>query len=246
MQRILSWSIWLLILFSCSKEKMPPGTASLTMINAIVGSQPLITSFNGGQPNGYYITAKRISYGVFNSSVNRFSSYTGRQDLALYQYPDTTGKSSPLLQLVIDLPIGAMSTLFLTGTVSKPDTLLTMDQLPYHSAQDSVMGLRFLNLSPGSGQISINLADNAPGSVASSLSFKEMSAFKKFPVRAGIADYVFEFRDESGALIARYKSQGLSNPGSIYAGNAWLQKNFTLALIGAPGGSTILLVPHSL
>ena len=238
-----------LLLASCTKQGDPPGTASLIIVNTVVGSQPLVTNFSGTKPITYY-TARQLIYKAFNDYNNLFSAYSGLQQLALYQYPDTTEKSNPLFNLTLDLPVGSIHSLFLTGTVNTPDTVFTKDNLPYYAAGDSAMGMRFINLSPGSNPISVNIVGRANGSEAGSLSYKGVTGFRNYPVKMSLADYVFEFRDAgTGTLIASYTTKGINEPGTIIR-NLWVYHSFTLALVGTPGGTgnnapAVFLITHT-
>lgn len=228
----------LLGLAACSKTTVPAGTASLTLINAVVGSKPLVSNFSDRDSITYYYNAMQVLYNVFNP-LNQVNSYSGIQHIRLYQYPDTGVKASPLYDLTLDLPVGSIHTLFLTGTVSQPDSLFTTDMLPYHPVQDSSLSVRFVNLSPGSAPVSIDLAGQPNGSEAASLPYKGISSFIDYPANAATASYTFEFRDKTtGALLGTYTMPGLdNNSGSNFMNNKWRYRNFTLALIGIPGGT---------
>lgn len=240
----------MVIMASCSKEPPATGSASLTIVNAVVGSKPLVANFNGTGTLSYYKNMQPIGglYGMWR----RFTAYSGKQPLGLYQYPDTLPSSQPLFNLVLNLPIGSIHSLFLTGTVSAPDTIFTTDVLPYYPATDSSMGIRFVNLSPGSAPITINLAGQANGSEAGSLPFKGMSGFKNYKLNDGLFDgYIFECRDAaSGTLIGSYAPKDY-NTGTPFITplQYWLYRNFTLALVGLPGASgtdaqKIVFIPH--
>lgn len=225
----------MLLLAACSKEKTAPGTASLTIINAVPGSRPLIGNFSGGSPIRYYL-APDFRYNTFLVS-NRISSYSGRQPLAIYQYPDTTDKSQPMFNLMLDLPVGSMHTLFLTGTLTKPDTLFVNDAVPYHPLGDSTCSFRFVNLSAGSAPVKVTIAQkNGPPEVGS-MPYKGLTGFLNYPVNAAQEDMVFEFRDvATDRLITTYRVDGIHNP-APGSNSPWVYGNFTLALIGLPDGT---------
>lgn len=234
--RLITAPLLMLILASCAKQTVAPGAASLTLINAVVGSSPLVTNFKGGNPFEYY-HATQLIYKTFNNNSNRYAQFSGTQPVALYQYPDTTEKSVPLFNLVLDLPVGSVQTLFLTGTVSAPDTMLVKDDLPYHA--DSSMGMRFVNLSPGSSDISVSIKGQTGAPEVARLPYKGSTVFKKYAAGFEVHDYEFEFRDAvSGALLGSYITEGIYHQNTIYA-HPWMYKNFTLALVGIPGGTGV-------
>jgi hypothetical protein len=218
--------------FACSKQKTFPGTASLTLINAVPNSTPsLVTNFSGTDPINYR-NALKLEYGKADKN-NQNLSYTGEQRLAIYKYPDTNAHNAPLYDLTLALEPGTIYTLFLTGTLSAPDTLFTIDTPPYHPAGDSALGIRFVNLMAGSAPVSVNLAGMANGSEANNLSYKSITGFTNYPATAAISKHTFEFRNTTnGALISSFDVTGINiaNPG-----NQRRFRNFTLALIGLPG-----------
>jgi len=228
--------IFSLGLASCKKELTfkVSGTSSLTLINGVVGNDYLYTDFNGDKSNGVYISQLgAISYG----SAIFFNSYSGQQKLGLYQNPDTNANSKPVFNLTLNMPVNTIHTLFLMGTPQNPDQLFTTDQLPYHAPSDSTMGIRFVNISQGSAPVSVNLLGQANGSEADTLSYKGVTAFKNYNAGSAVSSYTFEFRDKAtGALLGNCVVDGVNNPGTQTAPNIRRNRNYTIALLGAPGG----------
>jgi hypothetical protein len=217
-----------------------PPAANLTLINAVVGSTPsLVTNFSGAtDPITWYNSALKLVYGTVGSA-NQLSSYSGEQKLAIYRFPDTTAHSTPLFNLTLDLAAGSIHTLFLAGTVTAPDTLFTTDIPPYHPPSDSSMGMRFVNLMPGSAPVSVNITGNANGSEVSSLSFKGITDFKNYPATAAVSSYTFEFRNAAtGTLIGSLPVSGVN----LLSNNQRRYRNLTLALLGLPGDPTTLKI----
>lgn len=232
--------LWMLTasITGCSKQKNPADSANLTLVNAVVGTggglnRYLVPNFTPNQPLNWYAGAMQISYA--NSASSQTSSYFGKTPLAIYFYPDTTAHSTPLYNLTLNLPSGSINTLFLTGSLSNPDTLFTTDHPPYHPVADSSLGIRFVNLSAGSSPVSFNISGQANGSEASSLPYKGITSFKNYSAIAGISDYNFECRDAAtGTLISSFDVSGIADPGGTTPNNR-RYRNFTLALIGSPG-----------
>jgi hypothetical protein len=222
------------MILSCTKEQTFPGTASLTLINAVPNSTPsLVTNFSGTDPITYR-NALKLVYGTADKN-NQNLNYTGEQRLGIYKYPDTNAHSVPLYDLTLDLQPGTTYTLFLTGTLTAPDTMFTIDTPPYHPLSDSSLGIRFVNLMAGSTPISVNLAGRANGSEANNLSYKSITGFTNYTATATVSKYTFEFRNTAtGALISSLDVTGINN----FAYNQRRFRNFTLALIGLPGDPT--------
>ncbi|MBN9386075.1 MAG: DUF4397 domain-containing protein [Chitinophagaceae bacterium] len=255
--KIKNISLFILLLAgiaSCSKQSAPPPPSSLTIINGVVGSAPLVTNFSGTDSLTWYLGANQIVYNTFSTDEynnnNRVTFNPGMQKLALYQYPDTLQKDKPLFNLTLNLSSGSINSLFLTGTINAPDTLFTTDKLPLHAVSDSAAGIRFVNLSPNSAPVSINITGKNNGSEVTTLPYKGITEFKSYPATQDIGSYTFEFRDAAtGALLVTYTADGINNAESDpYApSKIWRYKNTTLALLGLPGGSgdaaqTVLMI----
>jgi hypothetical protein len=244
MYKFLSGILIMLSLTGCIKDVPSKQAVSLTIVNAVVDSKPLCTNFNGTAPVSF-IDTWRMNYGEFFLSSNIFSRAAGIITLGLYQFPDTLAKDKPLYNLQLNLPEASISSLYLTGTTSDPDSMLVRDIVPGYASSDTSMGIRFVNLSKGSDPITVNLEGKPNGSEATALAYKGITGFKKYRVRTGGGDYVFEFRDAgTGNLVASFTATGIDD-----AANRWVYRNFTLAFIGKPGGSgaaafTILLIQH--
>jgi hypothetical protein len=225
--------VWMLAytLLSCSKQTIKP-TASLNLINAVPGSTPsLVTNFNGGLPITSYLTALKLVYGTIDRNSQGLSM-SGQQNLALYLYPDTTAHSTPLFNMELNLQPGNIYSLFLTGTMTDPDTLLTKDVIPYYPASDSSLGIRFVNLSAGSAPVSVNIAGAANGPEVAGLSYKNITTFRKYAATANVSQYSFEFRDAaSGDLLGSYNLTGVN---SVVTTTAKRYRNFTIAFMGEP------------
>lgn len=225
--------VWMIActMLSCSKQTIKP-TASLNLINAVPGSTPsLVTNFNGPTPITGYLTALKLVYGTIDRNSLGLS-LSGQQKLAVYLYPDTTVHSTPLFNMDLNLQPGNIYSLFLTGTMTDPDTLLTKDVVPYYPVSDSSLGIRFVNLSAGSAPVSVNITGAANGSETGSLSYKAITGFKKYAATADVSQYNFEFRDAaSGDLLDRYAFTGVN---SVVATTARRFRNFTIAFMGEP------------
>lgn len=251
---LAGFMVCLFMLAACSKEKQFSGTASLTIFNGVIGSNFLVTNFNGTEPVKWYSNAKKIGYGsttpaINSSSNNDFHSWSGDQHLALFEYPDTTVHHNPVFNLRLSLPVGTINSLFLTGTIDDPDTLFIRDVLPYHPADDSSMSFRFVNLSHGTRKLSVNLLGKATGSEAAALGFKQVSEFRKYAMDASTNSYVFEIRyaDNDQLLLTYPLDVRDQNASPTLKMNTFRFKSFTLILFGDPAaaGTTRLRANHT-
>lgn len=216
---------------------MPGQVAAVTVVNAVVGANPIITDFTGAHPiSTYYSTTQKISYG----SSFEYSVSGGNVPIVTYQTTDTT---NALYKNTLNINGGNIYSLFLCGkatTGDAADYLFTTDDLPSHNAADSTVGIRFVNLSPGSSPISINIQGQAAGSEVNSLAYKSITSFKNYAATRLIGSYVFEFRDSStGNLLTSFTISGINNgTGTNTSTNNYRYKNITIAFKGLPGISS--------
>lgn len=216
---------------ACAKSDTYPGTASLIVTNAVAGNSSLMVDLNSKDNPVIGDAPVTISYNAFQE----FGNYSGTQTFHLYQYDQS--KNLPaypaLFSITLNLPAGNINSLFLAGTTDKTDTLFVKDAPIHFQAADSSMGIRFVNLSPGSGPVSVNMSGVANGSEVASLPYKAITGFKKYPANFSVKSYVFEIRDvASGKLLSSCTINGINDPGTTYYGNAWRNRNFTIVFDG--------------
>jgi hypothetical protein len=231
----------------CKKELQfkPEGTAAFIMVNGLVNNTGLVTNFNGeGPKQTYFSIMKSIPYAY----SNLFNNYSGEQQLALYQLPDTLPNSKPVISLNLNLPVNTMHTLFVMGTAQDPDHLFIEEKMPYHETADSVMAIRFINMSEGTAAITVNLAGKDYGSEVNNLAYKSLTAFKNYPANSTVNSYTFEFRDKaSGTLLGTCLLDGVNTPGNNANPNLKRNRNLTLAFLAQSGGMAfdrVLMVDH--
>jgi hypothetical protein len=232
---------------SCIKTPPLTGSASLTIVNTVVGTDVLVSVFGSPTPRTWFAAATPFNYGSFEPwagyQSNQLTGFTGIQQVYLYQIEDTLPHSTPLFGLTLSIPLFSMHTLFLTGTTTSPDILFTADTLPYYSPSDSSLGVRFVNLSPGSAPVSVDIQGGPNGSEVKSLPYKGTSSFRTYSATASDSTLAFEFRDvATGNLLASYT---IDVSDSSYSGgysetevtNIYRYRNFTLALYGLPAAA---------
>ncbi|HEY0175445.1 MAG TPA: hypothetical protein VGC08_03640 [Pedobacter sp.] len=214
------------VLTACSKtDESPKETSSLTIVNAVSGSSALVPDFSNGRGLKNYKTALQIPTDGFLE----FSGYNGTVPLSFSQITDTT---KVLFQHTLNLPSNGINSLFLMGSVANTDMLLTTDQLPHYLAADSLIGVRFINLSMGSVPVSVNLKGKETVKLADQLDYKSFTGFLPFSAKNTVpatVSYIFEIRDASTAkLLTTYTLSGFT---------AKLSKNVTIAFKGIPAGT---------
>jgi len=213
-------------LYACKKTGTNTYTpsASINVTNAVIGGKTLI--YNG--------TLQSVSV----NSNNLLPVLAGQQQIDLYTPAVAATTTSPAIPSVYyyNQPLNVTDksnySLFLTGaSPSAVDAVLITET--YKDYTDSVSGVRFINLSPGSGSISVDIQGNPNGSENTGLEYKTYSGFKQYPatVTAQNAGFTFEFRDSaSGNLLATYSY----TPVTFH--------NVTLAVTGMESSANILQV----
>jgi hypothetical protein len=224
---------------SCKKTGYYPltGGGSLTIVNAVAGTSGLVPNFNspdsGKGPTAlqWYTDGYWIGYG----SSQEISSFFGMTPLALCDISDT---ALNLWVGILNLQKNSIYSLFVIGAdTTHIDTLFTLDVPHAFDTQDSSVGVRFVNLSPGSAPVSVDIAGSVNGSEVASLPYKGITNFNDYSANYSLKSRVFEFRDQaSGTLLATYSMTGLSNgAGTNTSTNTWRYHNVTIALGGTPG-----------
>jgi len=227
---------------SCQKEGSAPksiGVAALTVVNTEPNSNPVVTLINSTSEIMWFSNANSIGYGNFYE----YSTTPGADTILAVQNNDDTlninPKSADLLYYSVQpLHSDGIYSLFLCGTdTSAPDYLFTTDSLPYHNPNDSVMGIRFVNLSAGSNPMAVNLEGLGTGSEVGNLPYKSITGFKNYACNSGVANYVFVFRDAAtGDSLTEYNFNasnngfGLTDPNN---GNLLTFRNVTIAIYGS-------------
>jgi hypothetical protein len=240
-------AISLFFIFACQKSTIIPsssGVAALTVVNAIPNSvNNVIPVIGASQAIEWFGSANQIGYENFYE----YSPTAGNDTVYVVQSTDTLNfgpKASGLMFYnILSLKKGDIYSLFLCGAdTTSPDYLFTTDTLPYYSSADSVMGIRFVNLSTGANSVSINLEGKPNGSVVNNLPYKGITRFGQYANNSTINDYMFVVRDAAtGDSLTQYDFflSGSSNSGygliDPTNGNLLTFKNITIALIGQPG-----------
>jgi hypothetical protein len=225
---------------SCTKQSSPSAVASLNVINALPTSSPLILVQGSVAPFiGTFSGVGTLSY----ASSTVLTPARGSESVyALQKNVDTASADSKAPAYMLNTPLsftaGGLYSLFITGKdTTSPDFVFVQDQVSVRT--DSTVGIRFADLSAGSGSVSVDIQGQPNGSEVPSLAYKEVTSFKSYHATTSVSSYVFEFRDGvSGNLLATYTLSGV-NTNNPNITNTVLFRNLTIALIGQPAGGTV-------
>lgn len=196
--RTLFGALILLLSFtSCKKDDfLSSDIASVNIINASIDVPAYYVYFTFADSN-YYLQQNPL---YFASGAN-YALLPGSSPVSLVSVSDTL---KPYFSTTINVQNTGIYSLYISGTGRNVDTLFLKDNIPFYT--DSVAGVRFINLSPGSAPVSVNLAGNDPSQKEfSGLGYQQISDFKAYRAISGTNNYSFEIHDEAtGNPIATY------------------------------------------
>ena len=203
-------------LSSCKKDAaVYTPSASLIVANAVVGGGTLTFNSLATTVNNNNFTLFPMSAGV--DQINLFVAATPTiSSVNYYNQPLTLANSDNY-----SLFLGGASPVAIDPIVIKES---------YTNYADSLCGVRFINLSPNSNLISVNITGQPNGSEVTSLAYKAYSSFKQYPAKKTNTSYAFQIKDAgTGSTIASY-TLNLAAVGPRF-------HNVTIMLRGLVGGS---------
>jgi hypothetical protein len=209
------------LLASCKQNNVVPSNSAINIINASTDIPTAAVTF-ANNPIPYYQQQALVNY----SSSLEFGKPAGALPISLVSSTDTT---HTFFSGNLNLAPGKIYSLYLCGTLPKPDTLLFQDNIPFRT--DSTSGLRIINLSPDSGPLSVNLAGGATADF-NPLAYKKISAFKGYPVTQAIINnggYNYEVRDASNNVVAAFS----------WNNNLLPFKNYTMVISGLMANNSL-------
>lgn len=180
---------------ACNKDDVDSSTytATVNVINAIA-SQDADIKMNFTSGKIVYADARNLSYfyfdGKFTNGSMTFGVPAGTVPLSIALAKDTT---KPIFTNTITCQPRDIYSLFVAGEINSPTALLVKDTIV--SYKDSISGVRFINLSPNSGAVSINISGNPLSSEVASLAYKGITSFIRYPARSNNENYLFEIHD---------------------------------------------------
>jgi len=205
------------IIIACRKQAPPTRTAgTLTLVNTLVQGQAIQLSSHRQVVN--------------NNAFAHVGLLPGPRDLYLFPIGDSLKPYYVSLK-PLQVQEGDIYTLLLSGLATAPEILLLHEALPVHI--DSSMGIRFINLSPGSPAVNITLSTTPALPEFSKLEYQQITPFLSYPITSVFKSYTFQVREAAtGERIA-----SLTLSGTNLTTGLPRFKNVTLVLRGIIGGS---------
>jgi hypothetical protein len=212
MRKIFTMLSIALLFFSCKDEKTrPQAIGTINVINAITDAGPIKVN-----PTG---KTKSWSSLVLQTNYAAGNLYYATADNANFVIAPVSDTTKTLFNRSFNLK-AKMYTLYLSGTVAAPDTMLreevnypiintAVSSIP--PVADSVINVRFVNLSIGSPSLKIVLAAELINEV-SNLPYKGISSFKAYPARLTSTNYNFQIkRVDNEALLSTFRLKATSD-----------------------------------
>ncbi len=226
--QLCTCAILLLCIFTaCKKDNgsdINRTTTTVNVINAAVNVTGVKVNTNNAPVT--YLTASQVSYGA--SAL--FFLQKPSANLSIVASSDT---SNYLLNKTLAFNAGLV-TIYIAGQSGTVDTLIREEQnYPFIRTDvitpDSSINLRFVNLSPNSAGVTINIKGSSTNET-SNLPYKGITNFKSYTAKSTNTSYVFEIRDASAStLLFTYTF-------SVTATNRF--KNVALIIKGLQGTTT--------
>ncbi|MFW2477985.1 MAG: hypothetical protein ACN4EP_13770 [Sediminibacterium sp.] len=220
MNRIKSFT-WLLtvviVLASCKKSEFQTAPlAALKIVNAVTGGESV--------KMGSVATTVAV-----NNNAN-FMLIAGTPDIYVWPISDTT---KPYFNAAKSITVADREyyTLFLGGTVANPLGVMVKEN--YSTYQDSIAGIRFINLSANSSPVNVTLSTSTTVHQFAGVAYGNITDFKTYPAGPANSTYTFQVRNAlTNAIIASATMSGTSV-------NTFVPvfKNTTLVLRGTIGAT---------
>ncbi|MBB5438809.1 hypothetical protein HDC92_002490 [Pedobacter sp. AK017] len=227
--------IVIFLISSCKKDSsyQRKDIATLNVVN-------MVTDISGVKFNASGSKQSWASIAAVNILTNKiYSVTTNAPSLNIVSAADTTKQ---LFNKSYNLQ-SAVYTLYLTGISSNTDTLFRQEtNFPFVSTDpavklDSVVNLRFVNLSQNSPALKVNIKSGSSNEV-DNLAYKSIGAWKPYPAKLTTTAYIFEVRDMlTNAILLTYTFNATST--NRYKNVALVIKG----MIGGTGSSAFGIVP---
>ena len=151
----------------------------------------------------------------------------------IYVWP-STDSLSPYYNANGSVTVTADESYFLVigGTPASPASVLVKES--WQNYTDSVVGIRFVNMSPNSTPVNVTLSTSTTTNQFSNVAFKDITDFKQFPATSNVTNYTFQVRRASSpnTVLSSFSI-------SVATGTSAIPrfKNVTIVFRGNIGGS---------
>lgn len=190
------------ILNSCKEDDITKAnfTRKLKVVNAIPSNGPgFLIEVNGKRSALDSITT--LDYFPHNGSFT-FDVGIGKEiPIKIFNPSDTL---SPIIDTSYVFDATQNYSLFLSGLPGEKKIDVTLVEDRMITVSDTAVALRFVNMSPNSREITVNLIGQEAGPQVTSLAYKEYTYFKLYPIK-DYGELCFEIRSsKTGELLSTY------------------------------------------
>ncbi len=215
-------------LLSCQKDEVFKTSSSINIINAVVDLPSIKVN-----PSGQMVSYTKITDIVNFSASKMYFADIGRHEIVAVSNIDTT---KIVFKQTYDFQPG-FYTAYLTGHAPNIDTMFRKEiDMPFiktdvviPNTSDNVTFMRFVNLSPNSPALKINIKNSIINEV-DNFSYKGISAWKPYDNKlTGTTNYIFEVRNATTNAILLTYTFGATSTNKF--------KNVALVIKGLVGGS---------
>lgn len=185
------------LITACEKnDRDIPQLTSVNIVHAVVNASAVKVNTTGSAIT-YISYTDSIKFGA----AKLYSLVAGNATpLSIVATADTI---KPLVNAQLSISAGEMYSLFLAGQYPTADTVWVKDEVNNYT--DSLIGIRFINLSPNSSSLKINIKGNTTQNEVTDLAYKQLTAFKQYAAKSANTNYQFEVRDvATSTLLASF------------------------------------------
>ena len=214
--KLLTVFFAILILVACNEDDNDfTRGATIKVLNAI-NNVPAVIIKSGDNPITYSTTASKVAFGA--SKKYTFEANKERE----FRIVPESDSLNIIYSELLNLSTGSYS-LYLIGSSASEESILLADD--FKQFTDSIVGVRFVNLSPNASLLNIGITGEANNTI-SGLGYKGISGYLEFPAKTADGSYTFEFKDSAGNVLATSTVNPLQNR------NVSTKRNLTLAVVG--------------
>ncbi|MGC4231474.1 MAG: DUF4397 domain-containing protein [Niabella sp.] len=215
----------LLLLPACKKETVKGDLlTSLRIVNVVAGGTT--ARLNGLTPN----IANNPATVNHATAGSAFALLPGTPQIYVWPVGDSLNPYYNANNQV-QMQANEYYTLFVGGTPASPQSVLIKES--WQNYTDSVVGIRFINMSPNSSPVNVTLSTSTGVNQFENIAFKSYTEFKQFPATSAVASYTFQVRSAANPATV------LSSVAISVSGTAAIPrfKNVTIVFRGNVGGS---------
>lgn len=191
---------------SCIKRDIQlDAEASVILINAATQMPALqVKLTNKPFPYGFIRGDRQAYFGNYGMGDNGTKLYgvpvNRSVPLTIFSDADTL---HPIYDNDVIFSRGDVYSLYIAGLSDSLATVLIKEQ-SFPIRTETTMAIRFINLSPNAGPISVNMLGQPKGTEADNIDFLGITHFTSYQVDQSLS-YIFEFRDANDNVIGSYE-----------------------------------------